>query len=312
MADLSALLLDAAKQATAARDAALAELAAPLPVPTAEEVSAALAELPSWAAKVMAADPRAELHDFMPVVSRKDEALANAIGAALTGHGVQSDMLRRSDLAGTSLRIDVPSLIAAAERIAARQAADAAESAWKALAGDAAWSRVNRDAGTIILGAPDGRLYTVAPGWKRRPAMEIVEEARQALHLPRWTIDAVLEAWSASLPARVSNAAPVAEIVSGYYAGATYRPVKAIAFHGCANGVIYVDLADALDLTAEELVAKALLLAGIARDEQRAALAPEASQPSAAPPAHVQASQAAAHLSRSERRRLGAMSRSLL
>lgn len=310
MLNLPAILLDAADKATAARDAARAALAVEVAPPSPEQVAAVLATLPAWAETTMREDPNAGLVTFLPVATREEQALAEAVATALRMEGVHVVLAHdasRLPVAITALRVDVASVIAAGHACRETAHLDAFTRAWQSLAGESAPVTRSFAAGTLIVGtsslgtgALGGDLYTLGPSWTTRPVADLVEEARQALRLPRWTIDALTVAWQATAD-RLSLDGPVTvNLVPGYHRGTLYRPIPAVAFHGCEAGPLYLDVDDARDLTAAEVVAKVILDAGLD-------VSAPVTTPTGDPPA-LTLSHGQPHLTRGERRRLAQQS----
>lgn len=311
MLNLHAILLDAADKATAARDAARAALAVEVAPPSAERISAALAMLPDAVAKALSADPEATTVDVLDMVTRADKALGVAVTTYLLTYGVEVTAHSCPPFKAhnvTTLRVNIPSLLAASAKLRETAHLDAFTLAWQALAGESAPVTRNVAAGTLIVGtsslgsgALGGDLYTLGPHWTTCPVATLVEEARQALRLPRWTLDGLTAAWQATADRLSLDGSATVDLVPGYHRGTLYRPISAVAFHGCEAGPIYLDVDDARDLTAAEVVAKVIAEAGLDVSAPVTTPTGEAPSPVGTPLLTAQTP----HLSRAERRRLG-------
>ena len=300
MADLSALLIDAAAKGRRAREEALAVLAQPAPEPTAAEVDAVLATLPEKVAEVMHFSPAAQyINPMGELRNRKDRALAAAVAAELHKVGIETRWNTAPSDGPTDTPIDllvsVPSLLAAGDRAAESRALLAFAEAWQALTDGAGSSLSNHDAGTLIATHPTGS-HTIAPGWQARPTAELVEEARKALRLPLWRAEDVRAGWEYAVETGSAYEAESAHVVPmpGYYVGSVYRPVPCLVFTAGEGVTVALDMADILDMTAADVVSLAVSRAGFT--------APASERVPAQPSLPAIGAQPERHLSRKERR----------
>jgi len=259
---------------------ATARASLPLPAPADTAVAAVLARLPSLAAAARDTDPAAPSLRLMALADREDRATAVGVRAALDVAGVEHWT------AAGALHVSIPSLLAAAERDAAARALFAVAAAWAALAGLHARASADPHAGTLTLVADDGR-HVVAPGWAARSPADVIEEARAALSLPAWGLDALSAAWrsragaeaavavrrglfqgSAFLPADVFTSAPSVPTV----------PALCFAVRLAAPPVCYALTAATCEASIEALVERAAQALGLpapaptvppARDDRR-------------------------------------------
>lgn len=140
--------------------------------------------------------------------------------------------------------------------------------AWLALAGPTATAAPNPSASTL-LASVGPHTATLAPGWRSRPVDDLIEEARVALFLPRWSLAALEAAWSA----RCSGGSVV--LVSGTYPlGGGYRAIPAVAFSGPAGGPVYLDQDDVRELTVAAVMERAALAASLGAAEPTPPAAP--------------------------------------
>jgi hypothetical protein len=304
MADLSALLIDAAAKGRAARAEAWAALMQPPPVPTDAEVAAVLATLPAKMAETLTRDPNASHVDVLTARTRAEKALAQAVLSALHAHGVATTMHGFGASEPVTVRADIGALLCAADAAEERAALTAFEAAWSTLTDGVGSALVNHSAATLIASAPAGS-YTLAPGWQKRPTGDLVEEARKALRLPLWRLADVAVAWTAAVAQSGAYEARSAHVdmMPGYHTGAVYRPVPALLLRAGETATAALDLDDIRDLTAAEVVALAASRLGLTTQATAADDGPD-SEPAPQPALPLPGSQAERHLTRSERRAL--------
>ena len=214
MTTLPPSLLAATATALAAADQ---RAALPLDSPSESAVLAVLSTLPNVAATARDEDPTAPSCRLMEIVDREDRAVAAGVRSALDAAGVEHWT------AGRRLHVSIPSLLAAASREALSAALFAVAAAWTALAGLGARAEADARSGTLTLTTSPGphasARHVVAPGWQARATADVVEEARAALSLPAWGLDALSAAWRAR-----AGAEAVCMVRRGIFQGSTFLP----------------------------------------------------------------------------------------
>lgn len=208
--------LPLAATATAILDAT-SRASLPLPAPADTAVAARLTTLPTLAAAARDTDPAAPSLRLMVITDREDRATAVGVRTALDAAGVEHWT------AAEAIHVSIPSLLAAAERDAAQRALFAIAAAWTALAGLGSTVDADARSGTLTLATPPGprsrERHVVAPSWQARPPAEVVEEARAALSLPAWGLDALAAAWRLR-----AGAEAVCMVRRGLFQGAAFLP----------------------------------------------------------------------------------------
>ena len=281
MTTLPPPLLAATATALAAADQ---RAALPLDSPSESAVLAVLSTLPNVAATARDEDPTAPSCRLMEIVDREDRAVAAGVRSALDAAGVEHWT------AGRRLHVSIPSLLAAASREALSAALFAVAAAWTALAGLGARAEADARSGTLTLTTSPGphasARHVVAPGWQARATADVVEEARAALSLPAWGLDALSAAWRAR-----AGAEAVCMVRRGIFRGTEFHaaddfagvgvptvPALCFAVRLAAPPAVYALTAATCEASVEALVERAAQALGLpapsppappARDDRR-------------------------------------------
>lgn len=281
MTTLPPSLLAATATALAAADQ---RAALPLDSPSESAVLAVLSTLPNVAATARDEDPTAPSCRLMEIIDREDRAVAAGVRSALDAAGVEHWT------AGRRLHVSIPSLLAAASREALSAALFAVAAAWTALTGLGARAEADARSGTLTLTTSPGphasARHVVAPGWAARPPAEVVEEARAALSLPAWGLDALSAAWRAR-----AGTEAVCMVRKGIFRGTEFHaaddfagvgaptvPALCFAVRLAAPPAVYALTAATCEASVEALVERAAQALGLpapsppappARDDRR-------------------------------------------